>query len=197
METIKNTDPDAVICVGSYAACAAFLRDAVDAGLRVPIANLSFVGSENLLKLIAKERDNVEKYTNLLVHSQVVPSYEDESIPAVREYRTLVQRYDPQPPSHLDTEGYAPFPYSFASLEGFLNAKLMVDILCRLGPSPSREKLEQTVFSMQNFDIGIGERVSFSPDRRQGVVARCTTRLLKTGARFVPLVDWSARLGMA
>ena len=193
VETVKTADPDAVICVGSYAACAAFLRDAVDAGLRVPIANLSFVGSENLLKLISTERDNYEKYTNLLVHSQVVPSYEDESIPAVSEYRTLLQRHDPQPPRHLDTEGYEPFPYSFASLEGFLNAKLMVEILRRLGPDPSREKLEQTVFTMQDFDIGIGERVSFSPDRRQGLLRVYYT--VVEGGRFVPLTDWPARLG--
>ena len=195
VETLKTADPDAVICVGSYAACAAFLRDAVDAGLRVPIANLSFVGSENLLKLIATERDHVERYTDLLVHSQVVPSYEDESIPAVREYRTLVQRHDPQPPAHLNTEGYQPFPFSFASLEGFLNAKLMVEILRRLGPEPSREKLEQTVFTMQDFDIGIGERVSFSPDRRQGLLRVYYTMV--DGGRFVPLTDWSARLGAA
>ena len=195
VETLKTADPDAVICVGSYAACAAFLRDAVDAGLRVPIANLSFVGSENLLKLISTERDHVERYTDLLVHSQVVPSYEDESIPAVREYRTLVQRHDPQPPVHLNTEGYEPFPFSFASLEGFLNAKLMVEILRRLGPTPSREKLEQTVFTMQDFDIGIGERVSFSPDRRQGLLRVYYTMV--EGGRFVPLTDWSGRLGTA
>ena len=41
--------PDAVICVGAYAACAAFVRDARDAGWDVPIANVSFVGSEILL----------------------------------------------------------------------------------------------------------------------------------------------------
>ena len=193
VETIKKTDPDAVICVGSYAACAAFLRDAVDAGLRVPIANLSFVGSENLLKLIATERSNVEKYTRLLVHSQVVPSYEDESIPAVREYRTLVQRYDPQPPNDVDTEGYQPFPHSFASLEGFLNAKLMVEILRRLGPNPSREKLEQAVFTIQDFDIGVGERVSFSPDRRQGLL-RVYYTVVEDGKRFVSLDDWPAFL---
>ena len=41
--------PDAVICIGAYAACAAFARDAVDPGPRVPIANLSFAGSESML----------------------------------------------------------------------------------------------------------------------------------------------------
>ena len=193
VETIKIADPDAVICVGSYAACAAFLRDAVDGGLTVPIANLSFVGSENLLKLISTERDNVERYTDLLVHSQVVPSYEDESIGAVRDYRSLLQSYDPPPPKHLDTEGYQPFPFSFASLEGFLNAKLMVEILRRLGDNPSREKLEQTVFGMQDFDLGIGEPVCFSPDRRQGLL-RVYYTAVKDG-RFVPLTDWQAQFG--
>lgn len=193
VETLKNSEPDAVICVGSYAACAAFLRDAVDGGLNVPIANLSFVGSENLLKLISTEREDVQKYTDLLVHSQVVPSYEDESIPAVRDYRSLMQSHDPQPPTHLDTEGYEPFPFSFASLEGFLNAKLMVEILRRLGDNVAREKLEQTVFSMQDYDIGIGEPVSFSPDRRQGLLGVYYT--VVDDGRFVPLTNWQERFG--
>ena len=193
VETLKNAEPDAVICVGSYAACAAFLRDAVDGGLNVPIANLSFVGSENLLKLITTERADVQKYTDLLVHSQVVPSYEDENIPAVRDYRALMESHDPQPPDHLDTEGYDPFPFSFASLEGFLNAKLMVEILRRLGDNVAREKLEQAVFSMEDYDIGIGERVSFSPDRRQGLLRVYYT--VVEDDRFVPLTNWQQRFG--
>ena len=52
VEILKAASPDAVICIGAYAACAAFARDAVDFGLEVPIANLSFVGSENMLKLL-------------------------------------------------------------------------------------------------------------------------------------------------
>ena len=188
VETLKAGDPDAVICVGSYAACAALLRDAVDGGLRVPIANLSFVGSENLLQLISERRDNVAIYTDLLVHSQVVPSYEDDSIAAVREYRELVARHDPQPPAHVDTDGYQPFTHSFAALEGFLNAKMMVEILRRLEGEPSREGLERAVFTMQDFDLGVGERVSFSPDRRQGLVRVYYTTV--QDGRFVPLQDW-------
>ena len=98
VEILKASRPDAVICIGAYAACAAFARDAVDLGLRVPLANLSFVGSENLLKLLTDGRRDAaaaRPYTDLLVNSQVVPSYEDTSIPAVREYRELMARYDP------------------------------------------------------------------------------------------------------
>ena len=190
-QILKNARADAVICIGAYAACAAFLRDAVDNGLRVPIANLSFVGSENLLKLIAESQDEPRRYTELLVNSQVVPSYEDDSIPAVREYRELMQRYNPQPPKELLKEAYTPFSHSFVSLEGFLDAKLMVEILRRMGDRPERAKLENAVFSVSNFDLGVGVPVSFSAGRRQGLDRVYYT--VVDGGRFVPLDDWKGR----
>ncbi|MXX75558.1 MAG: ABC transporter substrate-binding protein [Holophagales bacterium] len=193
VEILQGVSPDAVICIGAYAACAAFARDAVDFGLDVPIANLSFVGSENLLKLLTEGQDDAERYTRQLINSQVVPSYEDTSIPAVQEYRDLMTRYDPQVPADLMQEEYAPFPYSFGSLEGFLNAKLMGEILRRLGPNPDRAGLEEAVFSIEDFDLGISERVSFGPDRRQGLQSVYHT-VVEDG-RFVPLDDWGARFG--
>ena len=140
VEILKEARPDAIICIGAYAACAAFLRDAVDLDLRVPIANLSFVGSENLLNLIKESQDDAGRYTELLVNSQVVPSYEDDAIPAVQDYRELMKQHDPQPPAELLEEAYTPFAHSFVSLEGFLNAKLMVEILSRprRHPEPGR-----------------------------------------------------------
>ena len=193
VEALKAGDPDAVICVGAYAACAAFLRDAVDGGLRVPIANLSFVGSENLLQLINSSHTDSSPYTDLLVHSQVVPSYEDTTLPAVRDYRELIERYDPRLPAELNANGYQPFEHSFASMEGFLNARLMVEVLRRLGDNPSRDGLERAVFTVQDYDLGIGERVSFSPDRRQGLLRVYYT--VVSDGRFVPLADWKARFG--
>ncbi len=193
VEILQGVSPDAVICIGAYAACAAFARDAVDLGLDVPIANLSFVGSENLLKLLTEGQEDAERYTRQLIASQVVPSYEDTSIPAVREYRDLMARYDPQVPAALVQEEYAPFPHSFGSLEGFLNAKLLAEILRRLGPNPDRAGLEEAVFSIDDFDLGISERVSFGPDRRQGLQSVYHT-VVEEG-RFVPLDDWGARFG--
>ena len=191
VEMLMTAQPEAVICIGSYAACAAFLRDAVDLGLRVPIANLSFVGSENLLKLIAESQEDSGRYTELLVNSQVVPSYEDVSIAAVQEYRELMELYDPQPPQELLKETYTPFPHSFVSLEGFLNARLMVEILGRLGDRPERGNLESAVFSVKDFDLGIGESVSFSIDRRQGLDRVYYT--VVDGGRFVTLDEWKGR----
>ena len=188
VEILQESQPDAVICIGAYAACAAFLRDAVDLGLEVPIANLSFVGSENLLELISEGREDSQRYTRLLVNSQVVPSYEDTSIPAVREYRDLMERYTPEAPPELVTESYTPFAHSFVSLEGFLDAKLMVEILNRLGDDPERTNLQEAVFSVKNYDLGIGERVSFSETRRQGLQQVYYT--IVENDRFVTLDSW-------
>ena len=193
VEILKASDPEAVICIGAYAACAAFVRDAVNLGLRVPIANLSFVGSENLLKLLTEGQENSESYTQLLVNSQVVPSYEETSTPAVKEYREMMQQYAPQPPEELVKEDYTPFAQSFVSLEGFLNAKLMVEILRRIGDDPQRSQLEDAVFSIRDFDLGIGEQVSFGPDRRQGLQRVYYT--VVENDRFVTLDNWEDRFG--
>ncbi len=191
VDILKAVKPEAIICIGAYAACGAFLRDAVNLGLRVPIANLSFVGSENLLKLIIEGQDDSRRYTDLLVNSQVVPSYEDVSNPGVREYRDLMQRYNPQPPRELIKEAYTPFSHSFASLEGFFNAKLMVEILQRLDNKPERGKLKSAVLSIKDFDLGVGEPVSFSLNRRQGL-NRVYYTVVDEG-RFVTLTDWKGR----
>ena len=191
VEILKAAGPDAVICIGAYAACAAFARDAVEFGLEAPIANLSFVGSENMVKLLTEGREEPEPYTRLLVNSQVVPSYEDLTLPAVREYRDLMDRYDPQVPAELVKEEYAPFRYSFGSLEGFINAKLLAEILRRLAGEVDRGRLEEAVFSVKDFDLGVGEQVSFGPDRRQGLQTVYYT-VVEDG-RFVPLQDWQAK----
>src|SRR6266540_2340324 len=49
---LQRANPDAIISIGSYAAAAAFIRDARDAGWDVPIANVSFVGSAEMLNLL-------------------------------------------------------------------------------------------------------------------------------------------------
>ena len=192
VERLKKVNPDAVICIGAYAACAAFARDAIDAGLEIPIANLSFVGSENLLKKLTDEfGTESEKYSRWLVNSQVVPSYESLSMASVREYADLMTRYNPTPPAEFEQHDYLPFAKSFVSLEGFLNAKLMTEILTRAGPSPSRALLEDAVFSIQQYDLGIDEQVDFSPERRQGLDQVYYTIVEEN--RFVDLTDWQAK----
>ena len=199
VEILQAASPDAVICIGAYAACAAFARDAVDLGLHVPVANLSFVGSENLQRTVRERRGNPDAYTRFLINSQVVPAYDDATLPAVNQYHRLMFQYDPRLPGDLErlTEGesYQPLARGFVSLEGFLNARLMTEILRRLGGRPDRSRLEEAVFSVRNFPLGIGERVSFGPNRRQGMQRVYYT--VADGSHFALLRDWEARFGVS
>ncbi len=189
VEIISNSNPDAVISVGSYAACAAFIRDARNAGLDVPIANLSFVGSENLLSLLQKaEQEGGRSYSRNLINTQVVPSYEDLSLPAVREYRRLMDEVNPAPPAGVADPGYAPLIYSFASFEGFLNAKVMTRVLRELGKEPYSADIATAANSIHSFNIGIDVSVSFTANRQGMNKVYFTT--VEEGA-FVPVRDWS------
>ena len=145
---MQRLQPDAVICVGTYPACAGFIRDMRDKGVDCPVATISFVGGGAMLKLLSTAGQEFNKdYTSRLVSSQVVPSYDDDSVSAVREYRETMDRYRDaiMPPDALlypdgkrKEREYAPLPYGFISLEGYLNAKLFVAILQRMGVDPRR-----------------------------------------------------------
>lgn len=187
---LQEARPDVVISIGAYEACAAFIRDARRAGLNVPIANVSFVGSESMLELLKAEGTaDGRDYTANLVNSQVVPSYEDASVPVVQEYRELMAEHAATVTRQtLWGQDYRPLARSFVSLEGFLNAKLLVEVLRRLGPSPSREQLAGTIASVQDLDLGMGHPVSFAVDRNQGSDAIFYTTVEE--GRFVEIRDW-------
>ena len=189
VDILRSTDADAVISIGSYAACAAFIRDARDAGWNVPIANISFVGSENLLTLLQEAgKANGNDYTRNLINSQVVPSYQDLTLPAASEYRQLMERYKPMPPSDLVNEEYRPAPNSFVSLEGFLNAKLLVAILDKMGPPFDRKRLKHAMDAIDGFDLGIGELVAVTDDNQ--ALDRVYYTVVRDG-RFESLTDWT------
>lgn len=190
IDILRAANVDAVIVVGSYAASAAFVRDAVDRGWRVPIANLSFVGSERMLQLlIAEQQQTGRDYTSGLLNSQVVPSYEDLTLPAVREYRDYVARYRPPPPEGFGDSAAPPEP-SFVGFEGFLNAKMIARILLEAGPAPTRQALRAAVHRIQAFDLGIQAPVSFPDGRNQGLNTVYFTRVER--GRFVPLAAGAA-----
>jgi Periplasmic binding protein len=194
VEILRSADANAVISVGSYAACAAFIRDARDAGWNAPLANVSFVGSENLLDLLqVAGQANGTDYTQNLINSQVALSYQDLSLPAVVEFRQLMSRYQPTPPHELLNEEYEPAPLSFVSFEGFLNAKTLVAILKTMQQPLDRKRLKQATEAMHDLDIGNGRLpLQTHPvrpagpghrGRSCGQRGRPKRRLLKAGGR--------------
>ena len=190
VDALRASGADAIIAVGAYAACAAFVRDVVAAGWDVPIANVSFVGSESLLELLLQEEQRSKRsYTKGLINSQVVPSYEDVTLPGVRRYRALMDQHKPAPPA-LVPASTAMLSYSFVSFEGFLNAQLLTEILRRSGGRTDRDSVLKAFQSVDNFDLGIDAPVSFRGGRTQGLDTVYYTHV--QGGRFVPLENWKA-----
>lgn len=185
-EIIKEQAPEAVILVGTSEACAAFIRDARDTGLDVPMGILSFSNPQKLARLLTPLGENVEQdYTRDLVASQVVPSFRDTTLPAVREYHTTLDAHDPGPPPGLAAQDYDAPRYSYISFEGFLAAKVLVEALSRIHGTPLRGQLRHALESLRGFDLGIGEPVTFTPDRHQALSTIYFTTVHE--GRLVPL----------
>ena len=192
---LRRAGVDVVLCTGAYQGCGAFVRTARDAGWTVPISNLSFVGSDAMLALLVKHGKSTGRdYTRALVNSQVVPSYDDPSLPTVAEYRLLMDRHNPPVPESLRDANYTIQRYSFISLEGFVNAKVIVEALQRTGPQPTRVAFRQALESLRGFDLGIGAALTFGPDRHQGLDSVYFTRV--QGERWIPIADWAAAISV-
>ncbi len=58
-------------------------------------------------------------------------------------------------------------PVSYAMMEGYINAKVIVEAVRRLGARPTRQGIAATLDTMSAFDMG-GYNVSFKPGMRAG-----------------------------
>jgi len=191
VQALRQAGVEAVLCTGAYQGCGAFIRTARDHGWAVPISNVSFVGSEAMLSLLLRHgQASGRDYTQALLNSQVVPSYDDVSLPGVVEYRTLMEKHNPQVPDALRDAKQAPEQLSFRSLEGFVNARVIVEGLRRTGPNPTRTAFRQALESLKNFDLGIGAPLTFGPERHQGLDNVYFTRVVN--GRWAPITDWAA-----
>jgi ABC-type branched-subunit amino acid transport system substrate-binding protein len=188
---LREAGCDVVLCTGAYQGCAAFVRSARDAGFVVPISNVSFVGSDAMLALLVKHgRAKGRDYTRGLINSQVVPSYDDAGLAGVVEYRALMDKHNPAVPEGIRDASYVPQKYSFISLEGYVNARVITEALKRAGANAGRPAFRQALESLRGLDVGIGAPVTFTSERHQGLDSVYFTRV--EGDRWVPIVDWSA-----
>jgi len=188
---LREAGCDVVLCTGAYQGCAAFVRSARDAGFAVPISNVSFVGSDAMLALLVKHgRAKGRDYTRGLINSQVVPSYDDTTLPGVAEYRALMDKHNPPVPEAIRDAQYAPRKYSFISLEGYVNARVITEALRRAGANAGRPGFRQALESLRGLDLGIGAPLTFTPERHQGLDSVYFTRV--DSDHWVPIVDWSA-----
>jgi branched-chain amino acid transport system substrate-binding protein len=190
VKTLREAGVDVVLCTGAYQGCGAFIRAVRDARWRVPISNLSFVGSDALLDLLVSHGRRIGRdYTRGLVNSEVMPAVDDIRLPCVRDYRAAMDRYRPQVPPEFRKADPAPHVFSAIGLEGYTNARVVVEALRRAGPNLTRRSFREALESLRDLDLGIGAPLSFGPQRHQGLDNVYFTAVEEEA--WVPVIDWS------
>jgi len=114
-----------------------------------------------------------------MVITQVVPPYYLTDYKTVALYRRTMQKYMPSTRP------------SFVSLEGFVDAMVMVEGLKKAGKEPTREGLIQAIESLHDFDMELGPqlKLNYSAKSHKGFDHVIPT--IVRGGRAVPFTDWS------
>ena len=150
LNTIRAAAPEAVIMAGTYAPSANFVMSAKWSNFDPYFHSLSFVGAEEFAKLIGTGRDS-----DGVIVTQTVPPPNSTS-PAVKEYHDLLKKSFPEDSPN------------FVSLEGFINARVLVAILNKMGSTITREAFIKTAEGQKNLDVGLDHPINFDPSNHQG-----------------------------
>ena len=146
IDEIVQWQPTAVISLAIGASGIPFYK-----GLRLrwkaPAFSISFLGSRPLLAALG------EAATGITV-AQVVPNPSNPSIPVVRAYQEAIKKL-----------GGVEVGYS--SLEGYVNARILLEALRRAGRNGTREKLVEAMHSMRPYDMG-GFEGRYGPNDHSG-----------------------------
>jgi ABC-type branched-subunit amino acid transport system substrate-binding protein len=148
VQAIVPTMPDAVVQIGAYKGCAAFIRAARKAGYGGTFYNVSFVGTQALADELGRDGAGV-------VISQVMPFPFSTTTPIAREFLAAVNK----------AGGDASANYS--SMEGYIAARVLAEGLRRAGRNPGRDALVAALETMQRWDLG-GYTCSFGPRNHAG-----------------------------
>ncbi len=165
LATLLAGAPDAVVMVGPYKPIASFVQEARAAGLSVPLATISFVGTENLIAELGATADG-------LVISQVVPSPDDTTIPVVKSYRDAIA-------AHV-----AEAKPSYVGLEGYVSARLFIEGLKHVSGDPTRAGLQAALDGLTEVDLG-GMKLGFSKTSHQASDAVFLTQVAAGKAKAV------------
>jgi len=149
VEAIVKGNPEAVVMVGAYKPCAAFIKQASASGLKARFVNISFVGTNALAKELGNDGNGV-------IVTQVVPFPEDTSIPLVAQYQKALRSDNPNA------------KFGFVSLEGYMVGQLVVQSLSKMNGPVTRDGLLATIEKVGSFNLG-GVTLSYGPNDNQGM----------------------------
>lgn len=175
---IQQSGAEAVVMIGTYDPCARFIQLAGEDGFSPIFYTVSFVGAEELARRLGEAEGRT------LVMSQVVPPTDgldaaDGALPpsgGVAEYVRLLAKYYPDDKPNS------------VGLEGYVNARILVEGLKLAGRELTREGFIRAIESIRDYALWPGATVSFGPDSHQGMEQVYFTRLER--GRFALLNSW-------
>lgn len=162
LSAILPKSPEAIVQIGTYKACAAFIRLARKAGFNGTFYNVSFVGTQALL-------DELGAMAAGVAVSQVVPFPYSPASPLSSEYLTALKAED--------NRGISP---NYSGMEGYLAARAFAEIATRAGRRLTREGFISTLQKMNSLNLG-GFNLSYGPSKHTGSTFVEMTLLTKDG----------------
>jgi len=169
---VKAANPDAVVVVGPANTVAPILKKAHEKGWKPLFLSVSFVGTDELIQSAGTDAEGT-------VITQVVPPYYLTDLKTVALYRRTLQKYAPNARPN------------FVSLEGFVDAMVMVEGLKKAGKDLTREGLIQAIETLHDEDVGLGPqlKLNYSAHHHKGFDHVLPT--VVRGGRAVPFTDWA------
>jgi branched-chain amino acid transport system substrate-binding protein len=150
VDLFTKTPPQAIIMIASGAAAAGFIEQYRAAGGAAQLFAHSGADIEQLSKRLAEDQ------MKGVAIAQVTPSPYKISNRLAKEFADTVAKND-----KLEV------PVSYAMMEGFIAAKVIVEAVRRQGARPTREGMAATLDAMDSYDLG-GYVVGFKPGMRNG-----------------------------
>jgi len=172
IDKIKAANPEAVVVVGPSNTVAPIVKQAHAKGWNPLFVTVSFVGTDERIEEAGAEAEG-------MVITQVVPPYYLTDLKTVALYRHTLQKYE------------ANERPNFVSLEGFIDAMVLVEGLKKAGKEPTREGLIQAIESLHGMDLGLGPqlKLQYSAKSHKGFDHVIPT--VVRGGKAVPFTDWS------
>ena len=172
IEKVKAANPDTVIVVGPSNTVAPIVKQAHALGWKPLFVTVSFVGTDDLIQAAGTDAEG-------MVITQVVPPYYLTDFKTVALYRRTLQKYMPvvRP--------------NFVSLEGFVDAMVMVEGLKKAGKDLTREGLIDAIESLHEEDLGLGPQLKLNYSSKDHKGFDHVIPTVVRGGRAVPFTDWS------
>ncbi len=149
LAAILPKNPEAIVQVGTYKACAVFVRMARKAGFMGTFYNVSFVGTQALMDELGAVAAGVSV-------AQVMPYPYSPVTPLSGDYLAALKSED--------ARGQSP---NYTSMEGYVAARVFTEAVRRAGKALTRDGLLNAIAGMTAFNLG-GFNLSFGPNKNVG-----------------------------